>query len=73
MLLPHNFEGYVTSFAPHEALKLIASGNLTFDEGVELYRVACLKSGTASLSGNPCTPVSSVCTVRYTLYFTFYI
>ena len=30
--LPQIYEGYVTKFAPHEGLKLIFSGNLTFDE-----------------------------------------
>ena len=35
------FEGYVTTFAPHKALKLITTGKLTFDERVELNRVGC--------------------------------
>ena len=34
--------GYVTKFAPHTALKLIAWGNLTFDEWVVLHRVVTL-------------------------------
>ena len=32
-------EDYVTEFAPPEALKLIAWGNLTFDERVVVHRV----------------------------------
>ena len=30
---------YVTKFAPHEALRLIAGGKLTFDERVVVHRV----------------------------------
>ena len=33
------FERNVTRFAPHEALKLIARGKLTFDERVVVHRV----------------------------------
>ena len=32
-------KGYVTKFAPHLALKIIAGGKLTFDERVVLHRV----------------------------------
>ena len=32
-------ERYVTKFAPHKALTLIARGKLTFDDRVELHRV----------------------------------
>ena len=36
-------QGFVAKFAPHEALKLIARGKLTFDERADLYRVdACI-------------------------------
>ena len=34
-----NFEGYLTKFAPHKALKLIACCKLTFDERVVAHRV----------------------------------
>jgi len=34
-----DFEVYVTKFAPHQALKLIARGKSTFDERVVLHRV----------------------------------
>ena len=34
-----NLGCYVTKCAPHKALKLIASGKLTFDERVVLHRV----------------------------------
>ena len=37
---PLESAGHVTKFAPHSALKLIASGKWTFDERVELHRVA---------------------------------
>ena len=37
--LPRKSAGYVTKFAPHLTLKLIASGKFTFDERVELHRV----------------------------------
>ena len=33
------FEGYVSKFAPHKVLKLIASGDLTFDERVATHGV----------------------------------
>ena len=43
------FEGSVTNFAPHHALKMISSGKLTFDERVVGHRVgAC----TARLGGD---------------------
>ena len=32
------FEGHVTEFAPHTAIKLIVSGELTFDERVVHHR-----------------------------------
>ena len=38
--LARKFERNVTKFAPHKALKLIASGKLTYDERVVLHRVA---------------------------------
>ena len=38
--LPQNYGGYVSKFAPHKALHLIAGGKLTFDEWVVLHRVA---------------------------------
>ena len=38
--LPSNLQGDVTKFAPHKALKLIAWGQLTFDERVVVRRVA---------------------------------
>ena len=34
------FEGKVTKFAPHEALKLTLGGKLTSDDGLELHREA---------------------------------
>jgi hypothetical protein len=34
------FEGNVTKFAPHEALKLTLGGKLTSDDGLELHREA---------------------------------
>ena len=37
--MPQHFEGYVTKFAPHKILKLIAWGKLTFDKRVVLHRV----------------------------------
>ena len=37
--MPQNFEGYVTQFAPHKALKSIACFKLTFDESVVAHRV----------------------------------
>ena len=37
--MPQNSDGYVTKFAPHQALKLTACGKLTFDERVVLHRV----------------------------------
>jgi len=37
--LPLNFEGDVAKFAPHKALKLIASCKLTSDERVIVHRV----------------------------------
>ena len=37
--LAREFEGHVTKFAPHKALKLIAWGKMTFDERVVLHRV----------------------------------
>ena len=37
--LPDFFEGYVSQFAPHKALKLIPSGKLTFEERVVAHRV----------------------------------
>ena len=39
-LVAFKFEGYVTKFAPHTALKLIAWGKLTFDERVVAHRAA---------------------------------
>ena len=36
---PKNFERHVTEFAPRKALKLIARGQLTFDEWAVLHRV----------------------------------
>ena len=33
-----NLAGHVTKFAPHKAVKLIASGSLTFDEKAVLHR-----------------------------------
>jgi len=36
-----NFDRHVTKFAPRKALKLIASGKLTFDERVVLHRADC--------------------------------
>ena len=38
-IVASNFEGYVTKFAPHQALHLIIWCNLTFDEIVSLHRV----------------------------------
>ena len=38
--MPHFFEGYATKFAPHKALKLIARGNLTFEERIVVHRMA---------------------------------
>ena len=38
----------MTKFSPHTALKLIASGKLTFDERVVVHRVACVMHRDAS-------------------------
>ena len=45
----HNLKGgNVTKFAPHNAVRLIASGKLTFDERVVLHRVGVsVSSGTS--------------------------
>ena len=37
---PQESGGYVSKFTPHEALKLIARGKMTFDERAVLHRVA---------------------------------
>ena len=41
--LVQNFERNETKFAPHKALELVARGKLTFDGGVVLHRVGCLR------------------------------
>jgi len=49
--LPRNFEGYVTKFAPHMALKLIARGKLIFDERVVVHRVEQRMRARIGLAG----------------------
>jgi hypothetical protein len=44
VLTPRISAGYVTQSAPHEALKSIACGKLTFDQRVVLHRVETLPS-----------------------------
>jgi len=39
VLFPPHFQGHVNTFAPHEAVKLIACGELTADDRVVLHRV----------------------------------
>ena len=46
--VPTIYGGNVTKFAPHDAVKLIASGKLTFDERVVLHRVGVSVSSGAS-------------------------
>jgi len=45
------FERSVTKFAPHKALKFIASGKLTLDKKVVLRRVGMRPNGRCSVGG----------------------